>query len=127
MKRNSASKPHKGLQRESSGVEAKKCFCLASTPCFFCGTVTGERIEGSVEGKKSAQGYRVKTDLSKGGKKALQVDSKVKADPSQKSYSTKTVYSVMGGIIQGTIVLKYEGGVLTFSNVDKNTKDKIEF
>merc|ERR1712045_270750 len=91
------------------------------------GTVTGERIEGSVEGKKSAQGYRVKTDLSKGGKKALQVDSKVKADPSQKSYSTKTVYSVMGGIIQGTIVLKYEGGVLTFSNVDKNTKDKIEF
>merc|ERR1712156_1003793 len=91
------------------------------------GTVTGERIEGSVEGKKSPQGYRVKTDLSKGGKKALQVDSKVKADPSQKSYSTKTVYSVMGGIIQGTIVLKYEGGVLTFSNVDKNTKDKIEF
>ena len=90
------------------------------------GMVGGDKISGSVEGKKSSQGYRVKIDLSKGNRKALQVDSKVKADPAEKSYSTKTIYSAMGGVIQGTVMLKYADKVLTFSHTDKNTKDKVE-
>merc|ERR1712168_1080245 len=91
------------------------------------GTVAGDAVSGSVQGEKSPKGYRVKIDLSKGNRKALQVDSKVKADPASSKYSTKTQYSVMGGVIQGTIMMKYEDGVLTFSNTDKATKDKVEF
>merc|ERR1719187_1460171 len=91
------------------------------------GTVAGEALSGSVEGEKASKGYRIKIDLSKGNRKALQVDSKVKADPASSKYSTKTQYSVMGGVIQGTIMMKFEDGVLTFSNTDKATKDKVEF
>merc|ERR1719361_1093640 len=37
-----------------------------------------------------------------------------------------TIYSAMGGVIQGTVMLKYADKVLTFSHTDKNTKDKVE-
>jgi len=90
------------------------------------GKIMNDDIEGNVEGKKSSQGYRVKIDLSKGNRKALQVDAKVRADPSNSQYSTKTIYSAMGGVIQGTIMMKYENKEFTFSNTDKNTKDKVE-
>merc|ERR1739844_505395 len=90
------------------------------------GTVAGDAVSGSVQGEKSPKGYRVKIDLSKGNRKALQVDSKVKADPANSQYSTKTIYSAMGGVIQGTIMMKYENKEFTFSNTDKNTKDKVE-
>lgn len=90
------------------------------------GTIGQDSLSGSVDGKKSSQGYRVKIDLSKGNRKFLQVDAKVKADPKNKEFSTKTIYSAMGGIIQGTITMKYADKKFTFSNTDKNTKDKIE-
>merc|ERR1711863_210965 len=74
------------------------------------GQVSGEQVSGSVEGKKTDQGYRVK----------------VKADPARMQYSTKTIYSVLGGVIQGTIIMKYENKEFTFSHVNKDTKEKMD-
>jgi len=41
-------------------------------------------------------------------------------------YSTKTIYSVLGGVIQGTIIMKYENKEFTFSHVNKDTKEKMD-
>merc|ERR1719216_391633 len=41
-------------------------------------------------------------------------------------YSTKTKYSVMGGVLQGTVVMKYENKEFTFTHVDKDKKEKME-
>jgi len=91
------------------------------------GTVMGEKIAGSVDSEKQAKGHRVKVEISKGNKKMLQLDAKVKADPSSMQYSTKTKYSLLGGVITGEFVMKYENKQFTFINTDKNTKEKIEF
>jgi len=90
------------------------------------GTVAGDQISGHVEGEKSDKGYRIQVDLTKGNRKALQVDAKVKADPASMQYSTKTKYSVMGGVLQGTVVMKYENKEFTFTHVDKDKKEKME-
>lgn len=90
------------------------------------GNVAGEPLSGSVEGKKSDKGYRIKVDLEKGNRKALQIDAKVRSDPANMRYSTKTAYSVMAGVIQGTVTAKYENKELTFSHVNKDTKEKVE-
>jgi len=90
------------------------------------GTVAGEQISGHVEGEKSDKGYRIQVDLTKGNRKALQVDAKVKADPASMQYSTKTKYSVMGGVLQGTVVMKYENKEFTFTHIDKDKKEKME-
>merc|ERR1712193_22168 len=71
-------------------------------------------------------GYRIQVDLTKGNRKALQVDAKVKADPASMQYSTKTKYSVMGGVLQGTVVMKYENKEFTFTHNDKDKKEKME-
>merc|ERR1711990_829810 len=90
------------------------------------GQVSGEQVSGSVEGKKTDQGYRIKVNIEKGNRKALQFDAKVKADPAKMQYSTKTIYSVLGGVIQGTIIMKYENKEFTFSHVNKDTKEKMD-
>merc|ERR1712038_1724523 len=90
------------------------------------GTVAGEQLRGSVEGEKTAKGLRVKVNLEKGNRKALQVDAKVKADPANMQYSTKTIYSVMGGVIQGTVMMKFENKEFTFSHINKDTKEKMD-
>merc|ERR550539_1782828 len=90
------------------------------------GTVAGDQISGHVEGEKSDKGYRIQVDLTKGNRKALQVDAKVKADPASMQYSTKTKYSVMGGVLQGTVVMKYENKEFTFVHMDKDKKEKME-
>jgi len=90
------------------------------------GTVAGEQISGEVEGEKTSKGLRIKVNLEKGNRKALQVDAKVKADPANMQYSTKTVYSVMGGVIQGTVMMKFENKEFTFSHVNKDTKERMD-
>merc|ERR1712158_224443 len=90
------------------------------------GTVMGEQISGSVEGEKTSKGFRIKVNIEKGNRKALQVDAKVKADPANMQYSTKTIYSVMGGVIQGTVMAKFENKEFTFSHVNKDTKEKMD-
>jgi len=90
------------------------------------GTVLGEAISGSVEGTAAAKGYRIKVDLAKGGRKFLQVDSKVKADPANMQFSTKTQYSVMAGVLQGTVIMKFANKEFTFSHVNSDSKEKIE-
>merc|ERR1712001_802481 len=90
------------------------------------GQVSGEQVSGSVEGKKTDQGYRIKVNIEKGNRKALQFDAKVKADPARMQYSTKTIYSVLGGVIQGTVIMKYENKEFTFSHTNKDTKEKME-
>jgi len=85
----------------------------------------GQQIRGTVDGKKVSQGYRTKIDLSKGNKKLLQIDSKVKADGVKMEYSTKTVYSILGGKVC-TIMMKYENQELAFSHINKASKEKID-
>merc|ERR1712193_75106 len=90
------------------------------------GNVNGEQISGSVKGEKSDKGQRVKVNLTKGNRKVLQVDAKVKADPAKMQYSTKTIYSVMGGVIQGTVQMKFENKEFVFIHINKDTKEKME-
>merc|ERR1719411_1625950 len=92
----------------------------------LAGTVAGEQISGEVEGEKTSKGLRIKVNIEKGNRKALQVDAKVKADPANMQYSTKTIYSVMGGVIQGTVMAKFENKEFTFSHVNKDTKEKMD-
>merc|ERR1712158_237479 len=44
------------------------------------GQVSGEQVSGSVEGKKTDQGYRIKVNIEKANRKALQFDAKEKMD-----------------------------------------------
>lgn len=90
------------------------------------GTVFGEAISGSVDGTASAQGYRIKVDLAKGGRKFLQVDAKVKSDLAKMQFSTKTQYSVMAGVLQGTVIMKFANKEFTFSHVNTDSKEKLE-
>merc|ERR1711953_666050 len=90
------------------------------------GNVNGEQISGSVKGEKSDKGQRVKVNLTKGNRKALQFDAKVKADPAKMQYSTKTIYSVLGGVIQGTIIMKFENKEFKFMHINKDTKEKMD-
>jgi len=76
--------------------------------------------------KTSAQGYRIKVDLAKGGRKFLQVDAKVKSDLAKMQFSTKTQYSVMAGVLQGTVIMKYANKEFTFSHVNTDSKEKLE-
>merc|ERR1712024_234204 len=92
----------------------------------LAGTVAGEQISGEVEGEKTSKGLRIKVNIEKGNRKALQVDAKVKADPANMQYSTKTIYSVMGGVIQGTVMAKFENKEFTFSHVNQDTKEKMD-
>merc|ERR1712038_878647 len=90
------------------------------------GTVLGEQISGSVYGEKTDKGYRIKVSLTKGNRKALQVDAKVKADPAKMQFSTKTNYAVMGGVLQGTVMMKFENKEFSFKHVNKETNDNME-
>jgi len=90
------------------------------------GNVNGEQISGSVKGEKSDKGQRVKVNLTKGNRKVLQLDAKVKADPAKMQYSTKTIYSVMGGVLQGTVQMKFENKEFKFMHINKDTKEKME-
>merc|ERR1712183_565290 len=91
------------------------------------GTLLGEQISGSVESQKGLQGYsRIKIDLSKGLRKLLQFDAKVKADRDKMEYSSKIVYSVLAGAKQGTVMMKLENKEFTFSHIDKNTREKVD-
>jgi len=92
----------------------------------LAGHVYREQIGGSVKGEKTDKGYRIKVDLTKGNRKALQVDAKVKVDPAKMQFSTKTVYSVMGGVIQGTVTMKFENKEFTSMHINKDNKEKSE-
>lgn len=92
----------------------------------LAGTVAGEQISGSVDGEKTDKGYRIKVSITKGNRKALQVDAKVKADPAKMQFSTKTVYAVMGGVLQGTVTMKFENKEFKFKHVNKDSNDNME-
>merc|ERR1712045_87043 len=61
-----------------------------------------------------------------GNRKVLQLDAKVKADPAKMQYNTKTVYSVMAGVLQGTVQMKFENKEFNFMHINKDTKEKME-
>jgi len=91
----------------------------------LAGTVAGDEISGSVDGEKNDKGHRIKVDLSKGNRKALQVDAKVKADFVNRQFNTKTVYAVMG-ILHGQVTMKYANKEFTLKHLNKDTNDKMD-
>ena len=101
----------------------------------LAGTVAGEHISGSVEGgqvvhkdRPLGQSWqRFKVILTKGNRKALQVDAKVKADPANMRYSTKAVYAIIGGVIQGQVTMKYENKEFRLKHINQDTKDERDF
>jgi hypothetical protein len=80
------------------------------------GKSLGESIEGSITGEANAKGNRIKVDFEKGNKKLIQIDSKIRKDLSKLYFETKTKYSLMGGVLSGSIKIKYENKQLNIVN-----------
>ena len=82
------------------------------------GLVMAEAVSGSVEMTKlPGIGYRLKVDLAKGDRKALELDAKIKKEG--KKFSSKAAYSVMSGVFQGKLDLSYDGDMFSISASDK--------
>merc|ERR1719464_2097815 len=82
------------------------------------GLVMAEAVSGSVEMTKlPGTGYRLKVDVSKGDRKALQLDAKIKKEG--RKFSSKAAYSVMTGMLQGKMDLSYDGNLFTIAASDK--------
>jgi len=88
------------------------------------GLIMAEAVSGSVEMTKlPGTGYRLKVDLSKGDRKALQLDAKIKKEG--KKFSSKAAYSVMSGMFQGKMDLSYDGDLFSISASDKVSGDQM--
>jgi len=80
------------------------------------GNSGGSAIEGSVKGEANSKGNRIKIEFSKGNKKFVQIDSKIKKDVARLYFETKTKYSLLGGALKGTLKLKFENSQLNIDN-----------
>merc|ERR1719431_2194276 len=87
------------------------------------GTSLGEPVTGTITGTKAAELTKFKIDLEKGNKKMIQLDTKMKLKPTEMKFEARTKYSIMGGVIQGQIMIKFENSILTVKNTasDKST------
>ena len=86
------------------------------------GLVLSEAVSGSVEMSKVPAGRRLKVDISKGDRKALEVDAKIIGN--LKEFTSKAAYSVMGGAKQGKLDLSFDHNLLSVSVSDKVSGDK---
>merc|ERR1711874_377963 len=86
------------------------------------GLVLSEAVSGSVEMSKVPAGRRLKVDISKGDRKALEVDAKIIGN--LKEFTSKAAYSVMGGAKQGKLDLSFDHNPLSVSVSDKVSGDK---
>jgi len=62
------------------------------------GTSLGEPVNGFVKGAKSEKGHSVQVQLERGNKKLLQLDSKIRADLSNKKLEAKIKYALLGNV-----------------------------
>ena len=86
------------------------------------GLVLSEPVSGSVEMTKLPAGHRLKVDVAKGDRKLIQVDAKIIVG---KDFSSKAVYSVMGGAVQGKVDVSKDANQLTVLASDKVSGDQL--
>merc|ERR1719431_2033331 len=79
------------------------------------GTSLGETINGFVKGAKSEKGHNVQVQLERGNKKLLQLDSKIRADLSNKKLEAKIKYALLGKI-SGSVIVKFDTNTLSVKN-----------
>merc|ERR1711887_218455 len=81
------------------------------------GTSLGEPIKGFVKGAKSEKGHSVQVQLERGNKKLLQLDSKIRADLSNKKLEAKIKYALLGKI-SGSFIVKFDTNTFFVKNID---------
>merc|ERR1712002_1183238 len=75
-------------------------------------------------GAKSEKGHSVQVQMERGNKKLLQLDSKIRADLSNKKLEAKIKYALLGKI-SGSVIVKFDQGTFTLKNTD-NAKKTME-
>ena len=80
------------------------------------GTSLGESVDGSITGEANSKGNRIKINFERGNKKVVQIDAKIKKNIPALYFETKTKYSLLGGVMQGTFKLKFNKNQLQLEN-----------
>merc|ERR1711887_162057 len=81
------------------------------------GTSLGEPIKGFVKGAKSEKGHNVQVQIERGNKKLLQLDSKIRADLTNKKLEEKIKYALLGKI-SGSVIVKFDTNTFFVKNID---------
>merc|ERR1719430_1580246 len=81
------------------------------------GTSLGEPIKGFVKGTKSEKGHSVQVQIERGNKKLLQLDSKIRADLTNKKLEAKIKYALLGKI-SGSVIVKFDTNTFFVKNTD---------